>query len=101
VNHQLFFATVAPRYEGAKQFVPKAFYDLMPQFKVSDFDYIIFDMSPISSTSPTMAIASFMDKVIVVAEAEQTNRDSLKRCYEGLSETNTSVAAVLNKANSA
>ena len=42
----LFLAKAASRDNDSRQFVPKTLYDMMPQFKVSDFDYIIFDMPP-------------------------------------------------------
>ena len=56
----------------------------MPNLKASDFDYIIFDMPPLTETSPTWGMAAFMDKVLLVVEAEKNNRDLLKRGYRRL-----------------
>ena len=49
----------------------------MPQLEACDFDYIVFDMPPVGPTSPTLAMAGFMDKVLLVLDAENTNRESL------------------------
>ena len=70
VEKYLFLASTASgEQNGANSLMPKDFYDLMPQFKLSDFDYIIFDMPRMSPTSPTVAMAGFMDKVLLIAEA--------------------------------
>ena len=61
------------------QLIPRKFYDLMPHLKASDFDYIIFDMPPFSQTSITLPMARFMDKVVLVAEAEKSSKDIVKR----------------------
>ena len=72
----------------------------MPHLKASDFDYIIFDMPPFSQTSITLPIAGFMDKVLVVAEAEKSSRDIVKRAKMELSSVGSSVSVILNKARS-
>jgi Mrp family chromosome partitioning ATPase len=96
----LYLATVSS--PGGKQ-VPlglKKFYDLMPNLKASDFDYIIFDMPPLGPTSPTLMVASCMDKVLMVVEAEKTNRDAVKRGYEEMLSVRANVSVVFNKAHS-
>ncbi len=80
--------------------IPKKFYDLMPHLKASDFDYIIFDMPPLGQTSITLPMARFMDKVIVVVEAEKSNRDFVKRAYAELLACRASVSVIFNKARS-
>jgi Mrp family chromosome partitioning ATPase len=72
----------------------------MPDLKASDFDYIIFDMPPLHQTSPTWGMAAFMDKVLLVVEAEKNNRDVLKRGYRRLVTERDNVSVVLNKARS-
>ena len=94
----LFLATASKADEGSEQFVPKRLYDLMPQFKVSDFDYIIFDMPPIGPTSPTVAMSGFMDKVLLVVDAEETRKDELRRGYADLAAGKAAVSCVFNKA---
>jgi polysaccharide biosynthesis transport protein len=96
----LYLATVAPANAGPAQLGLKKFFDLMPNLKASDFDYIIFDMPPLSETSPTVGIAPFLDKVLLVVEAEKNNRDAVKRGYRALSANRDNVAVVFNKARS-
>jgi Mrp family chromosome partitioning ATPase len=80
--------------------IPKKFYDLIPHLKASDFDYIIFDMPPLGQTSVTLPMSRFMDKVLVVVEAEKSNRDLLKRAYSELLACRASVSVIFNKARS-
>jgi Mrp family chromosome partitioning ATPase len=78
----------------------KRFFDLMPNLKASDFDYIIFDMPPLSDTNPTLGMARFMDKLLLVVEAEKSGRDVVKRGYTQLSAARANVSVVLNKTRS-
>ena len=72
----------------------------MPNLKASDFDYIIFDMPPLSDTSPTLSMASFMDKVLLVVEAEKDSRELVTRGYSELVAGRASISVVLNKVRS-
>jgi Mrp family chromosome partitioning ATPase len=72
----------------------------MPNLKASDFDYIIFDMPQLSQTSPTWGMAAFMDKLLLVVEAEKDNREFIKRGYGKLVAERDNVAVVVNKARS-
>src|SRR5207245_9922255 len=63
----LYLATVgSPSTGGPAQLGLKKFFDMMPNMKASDFDYIIFDMPPLDQTSPTWGMAAFMDKLLLV-----------------------------------
>ena len=65
----LYLATV-PQSGGKSTHIGlKKFFALVPNLKASDFDYIIFDMPPITQTSPTIGLAALMDKVLLVVEA--------------------------------
>ena len=79
------------------RFIPKQIYDLLPQLKISDFDYVIFELPPLGETSPTVAMAGFMDKMLVVAEAEKTNGEELKRQLTDLERNGADVSCLLNK----
>jgi Mrp family chromosome partitioning ATPase len=72
----------------------------MPNLKTSDFDYIIFDMPPLDQTSPTWGMAAFMDKLLLIVEAEKTSRDLIKRSYSKLVAERDNVAVVVNKTRS-
>ncbi len=97
----LYLATVgSPNTGGPAQLGLKKFFDMMPNMKASDFDYIIFDMPPLDQTSPTWGMAAFMDKLLVVVEAEKNNREVIKRSYGKLVAERNNVAVVVNKARS-
>jgi polysaccharide biosynthesis transport protein len=78
--------------------MPKRFSSLLPKFKASDYDYIIFDMPPVNQTSVTPRLAGHMDMVLLVVEAEKTDRDIVRRANSLLGESKANVIAVLNKA---
>ena len=73
---------------------------MMPNLKASDFDYIIFDMPPLRQTSPTWGMAAFMDKLLLVVEAEKNNRDDINRSYRKLVAERNNVEVVVNKTRS-
>jgi len=77
--------------------LPKRFAHLVPKMKASDFDYIIFDMPPVTQTSITPRLAGFMDMVLMVIESEKTGQELVKRATALLHESNANVSAVLNK----
>jgi len=93
----LYLATVSSPSTGLAQLGLKRFFDLMPNLKASEFDYIIFDMPPLSQTSPTVGMAGFMDKLILLVDAEQTNREIVRRGYSALVNIRNNVSVVLNK----
>jgi Mrp family chromosome partitioning ATPase len=96
----LYLATVGSPNSGPAQIGLKKFFDLMPNLKASDFDYIIFDMPPLSQTSPTWGMSAFMDKLLLVVEAEKNNRDMVKRGYGKLVAERNNVSVVVNKSRS-
>jgi uncharacterized protein involved in exopolysaccharide biosynthesis/Mrp family chromosome partitioning ATPase len=100
-SENLYLATVGSSSPGGlAQVGLKKFFDMMPNMKASDFDYIIFDMPPLDQTSPTWGMAAFMDKLLLVVEAEKNNRDVIKRGYRKLVAERDNVAVVVNKARS-
>ncbi|HTG30994.1 MAG TPA: Wzz/FepE/Etk N-terminal domain-containing protein [Methylomirabilota bacterium] len=96
----LYLATVGSPNAGPAQLGLKKFFDMMPNLKASDFDYIIFDMPQLSQTSPTWGMAAFMDKLLLVVEAEKDNREVIKRGYGKLVAERDNVGVVVNKARS-
>lgn len=85
---------------GPSGLEPMQLYGLIPKLQASDFDYIIFDMPPIGPTSPTLAMAGFMDKVLLVLDAENTSREELVWGYSELSRGKADVSCIYNKARS-
>src|SRR5438874_3704507 len=96
----LYLATITRSGNKSRHLGLKKFFALVPNLKASDFDYIIFDMPPINQTSPTIGLAALMDKVLLVIEAEKTNRDVVKRGYRELVGARADVSIVLNKVRS-
>lgn len=77
--------------------MPRRFNHLLPRLKASDYDYIIFDLPPVSQISFTPRLSRFMDIVLMVAESEKTNRDVLKKACTLLGENNPNIGVVVNK----
>jgi uncharacterized protein involved in exopolysaccharide biosynthesis/Mrp family chromosome partitioning ATPase len=100
VSQNLYLATVGSPNAGPAQLGLKKFFDMMPNLKASDFDYIIFDMPPLAQTSPTWGMAAFMDKFLLVVEAEKNNREMIKRGYGKLVAERDNIDVVVNKARS-
>ena len=99
-SENLYLATVGSPNAGPAQLGLKKFFDMMPNLKASDFDYIIFDMPPLAQTSPTWGMAAFMDKLLLVVEAEKNSRETIKRGYGKLVAERNNVSVVVNKARS-
>jgi polysaccharide biosynthesis transport protein len=77
----------------------KGFYNQLTEFKRSDLDYVVFDMPCLGDTSSTLPLASFMDTVLLIIEAEKSNREAVKRAYAQLA-SKTKVSVILNKSRS-
>ncbi len=99
-TENLYVATIAPANAHPARVGLKRFFALMPNLKASDFDYVIFDLPPVNQTSPTVGLAGFMDKVLLVVEAEKNSRDGVKRAFRELTNVRADVAVVLNKVHS-
>jgi polysaccharide biosynthesis transport protein len=93
----LYLATVPQSGSKSTHIGLKKFFALVPNLKASDFDYIIFDMPPLTQTSPTVGLAALMDKVLLIVEAEKDHRDAVKRGYRELVSSRADVSIVLNK----
>lgn len=93
----LFIAKADGSSPGATSIGAARLSRLMPDLKASYFDYIIFDMPPLGNTSPTPAMAAFMDQLLVVVEAETSTREEILRQHRDLTEHHAKVSMVLNK----
>ena len=93
----LYLATVPQSGSKSTRIGLKKFFALVPNLKASDFDYIIFDMPPLTQTSPTVGLAALMDKVLLIVEAEKDHRDAVKRGYRELVSSRADVSIILSK----
>jgi uncharacterized protein involved in exopolysaccharide biosynthesis/Mrp family chromosome partitioning ATPase len=97
VKENLYVATEPMRSEELPQVLPKRFASLISKIRHSDYDYIIFDMPPVSETTITFRSARLMDMLLIVIEAEKTNQEVVKRVISLLAESKVNVSTVLNK----
>lgn len=84
-------------HEKLPSVLPRRFTSLVPRLKASDFDYIIFDMPPVSPITMTPRLSGYMDMVLLVVEAEKTSKEGLKQASQLLADARANVATVMNK----
>ncbi len=77
--------------------LPRTLASLVPQIKTSGYDYIIFDLPPVTQTSITNRVAGLLDINVVVLESEKTNCGLARQAAGLLAESNAQMVAVLNK----
>ena len=97
VKERLFLASGKPAEGELASPLPKRLSSLMPKMRASDYEYIVFDMPPISETSASVALAACMDKTLLVIEAERTHRHEAVQAFEKLREYKVDVMGILNK----
>jgi uncharacterized protein involved in exopolysaccharide biosynthesis/Mrp family chromosome partitioning ATPase len=97
IQDNLYVATASESDGGLIKALPKRFSQLVPRLKASDYDYIIFDMPPVTQTSITSKLAGFMDMVLLVVESEKTGQSILSEAADLLRDSRANVATVLNK----
>jgi len=98
VKENLFAATAADGASGQLvKYEPGRIAHLMPKIKESDYDYIIFDLPPVSQTSATARLAGYMDITLLVVESERTGQQPAAKASALMRDARANVAAVLNK----
>ena len=97
VHENLFVASVNKAADQLPAVLPRRFMHLLPKLKMSDYDYVIFDMPAVSQTSITPKVAALMDMVLLVVESGKTNQRSVEQATSMLAETRANVKVVLNK----
>jgi polysaccharide biosynthesis transport protein len=97
VHDRLYVVSDASQGDKLSRLLPQRFAKLLPKLKSSDFDYVIFDMPPVSQISITPRLAGFMDMVLLVVESEKNSREGIQRASALLAESHSHVGAVLNK----
>lgn len=97
VQENLYVVSEGSNADKLPRILPKRFASLVPKLKASDYDYIIFDMPPVTQTSVTTRLAGFMDTVMLIVESEKTDRDIVREAHQLLQQSKANVTAVLNK----
>ena len=77
--------------------LPTAFAHLVPLLKTDDYDYIVFDMPPVSQTSVTPRLAGHMEVVLMVLESEKTGQILASHATALMGESLANILTVLNK----
>jgi Mrp family chromosome partitioning ATPase len=91
-------SATSPAKDESIQLLPANFHNLVPRFKASDFDYVIFDTPPVDESSTSLVMASFMDKVLLVVESEKSTPGAVKRAQNDLLVAKADISVVFNKA---
>jgi polysaccharide biosynthesis transport protein len=97
VQDKLYMVKETTNSENLPAALPKRLRNLVPRLRASDYDYIIFDMPPVSQISITPRLARFMDIALMVVESEVTDREVVKKASSLLQQSKTNVGVVLNK----
>jgi Mrp family chromosome partitioning ATPase len=85
---------------GESQILPRRFANLVPRFRGSDYDYIVFDLPPVTQLTATAQFCRYMDTMVLVVEAEKTNREVVRQVTATLQDSCESVGVILNKTRS-
>lgn len=97
VQENLYVVTVHQGNGQKVGLLPRRFANIIPKLQATDYDYIIFDMPPVSQTSPTSKLAGLLDMTVLVLESEKSPEGAARRAISLLAESRAKVAAVLNK----
>jgi polysaccharide biosynthesis transport protein len=97
VHENLYVVSESSNSDRLSRNLPQRFARLIPKLKASDFDYIIFDMPPVSQLSITPRLAGFMDMVLLVIQSEKDDREVVQGACTLLAESKVHVGVVLNK----
>jgi uncharacterized protein involved in exopolysaccharide biosynthesis/Mrp family chromosome partitioning ATPase len=97
IRENLYMAATGKNGDKLPPILPKRFTNLVPRLKTSDYDYIIFDMPPVTQTSATPRLAGLMDTVLLVVEAEKTDREIARKAVGMLEAAKAHVNIVFNK----
>ncbi|HTG44433.1 MAG TPA: hypothetical protein VK633_07855, partial [Verrucomicrobiae bacterium] len=97
VLNNLYVATAGNPADPEVQNLSKQLARVVPKLRVSDYDYIVFDLPPTTPTTPTARLSGLMDLVILVVEAGKDNHETVKQAGQLLARAKAPVSAVLNK----
>jgi polysaccharide biosynthesis transport protein len=97
IHENLYVASANELDDRLPRLLPKRISQLVPKFKASDYDYIIFDMPMIDQRSITPRLTGLMDMTLMVIESEKTPRDAVKKAAALIGEAGGKVRGVLNK----
>ena len=77
--------------------LPSVIHSLLPKFSGSDYDYVIFDMPPISHSSITSRLVGLMNHTLVVVPARGVSLQTLRMHKRMLERVRADTSVVLNR----
>ncbi|MCW5554713.1 MAG: hypothetical protein KIS67_21450 [Verrucomicrobiae bacterium] len=83
--------------ENDNRMLPSRISKFIPLLKASDYDYVVFDMPPVTPTSATPRLGGNMDMVLLVLESGKTVQQAAVHAGALLTEARVKTAVVLNK----
>lgn len=100
IEESLFFITAGTIPPNPSEILgSKAMEDLINELSI-DFDYIIFDTSPILPVSDTLLLAAKVDATLIVVKARKTREKMVKESYIKLVEAKANViGTILNESD--
>jgi Mrp family chromosome partitioning ATPase len=97
VQENLYLVSEGINGSKVPSILPRQFAYLVPKLRASDYDYIIFDMPPVSQISVTSKLGRLMDVNLMVVESEKTDRELVKQASAMVAGEKANVGLVLNK----
>lgn len=97
VGDNLYMVSLGDPNSGRVGVLPKKLASLVPQIRASDYDYIIFDLPPVTQTSIAARVSGLLDITVMVLESEKTQTDLARQAAKLLGESGTDLVTVLNK----
>jgi uncharacterized protein involved in exopolysaccharide biosynthesis/Mrp family chromosome partitioning ATPase len=97
IQDNLYMASANEKDDRLPRVLPKRISQLVPKFKASDYDYIIFDMPMIDQRSITPRLTGLMDMTLLVLESEKTQREAVRRANALITDSGGKFRAILNK----
>jgi uncharacterized protein involved in exopolysaccharide biosynthesis/Mrp family chromosome partitioning ATPase len=98
VQKNLYVVEEISQGDKRERVLPKRFALLLSRFKAGDYDYVVFDMPPVSQTSVTARLAGLVDLTLLVVVAEKSNREVVRQAGRLLTQSKATVGVVLNQA---
>lgn len=97
VGENLYMVSLSDPSSNKVGVIPKKLANLVPKIRESNYDYIIFDLPPVTQTSVAARVSGLLDTTVMVLESEKTQSELARQAVKLLGESNTELVAVLNK----
>jgi len=100
VSENLYLAMGRNGVENGGDNLPLRLSQIVPKLRVSDYDYIVFDLPRVTQTGLTSRLSGMMDLVLLVVESGKDQKDVLDRSLALMNASGAKLGGVLNKVQS-